>query len=91
MVGVRSVGWNVVDTSFGFAQALLELGEGVFDRIEVGAVSRQKPKAAAARFGPGAHGLVFVDTQVFWDHGLTRAQRRAEHLVQIGEKYAGVG
>ena len=75
----------------GLAQERLELGEGMFDGIEVRTVGGQKHQAAARRCDAGAHRLVPVRGQVVQDHGLAGPQHRAEHLVQIAKQLGRVG
>jgi hypothetical protein len=76
---------------FGFSQERLELGEGVFDGVEVRAVGGQEHQAASAGFDFLAHGLVFVDGKVVHDNDLAGKQRRAEHFIEIDQEDFRVG
>jgi hypothetical protein len=47
-----------------FAQEGLELGEGVFDRVEIGIAGGQVERLSAGGLDGGAHGSVFVAAEV---------------------------
>ena len=51
----------------GHAHPVLDLGEGLFDGIEVGAVGRQEPEPGADGFDRVADALGFVTSQVVHD------------------------
>lgn len=63
----------------GFAQYRLELGEGIFDGIEVGRVGRKGQERGAGRLHGILDGGAFVRRQVVEDHDIAGAQRRHEH------------
>jgi len=52
----------------GFAQMRLELREGLFDRVEVGAVGRKEEQPGAAGFDGGTDGGCLVARQIVHDH-----------------------
>lgn len=60
-------------------QSLLEngfqFGEGLFGRIEVGTVRRQKPELCADAFDRGADVGLLVDGEVVEDHDVAGLQR----------------
>ena len=64
----------------------LELGERLFDRIEVGTVGRQKPDLRADGFNRGADLRLFVDHEVIEDDDIAGSERRRQDLVDVGEK-----
>jgi hypothetical protein len=63
-----------------------QLGEGEFDRIEVGAVGRKKAEMGADGFNRGAHLRLFVHRQVVEDDDVPGAQRGHQDLIDIGEE-----
>ena len=64
----------------------LELGEGHFDGIEVGAVGRQVAQACAGGFDGLSDAMDFVGRQIVHDDDLARPQLGDERLFDIGEK-----
>ncbi len=64
----------------------LELGERLFDRIEVGTVGRQKPNLRADGFNRGADRRLFVHHEVIEDDDIAGSQRRRQDLFDVGEK-----
>jgi len=64
----------------------LELGERLFDRIEVGTVGRQKPDVRADGFNRRADLRLFVHHEVIEDDDIARAERRHQDLFDVGEK-----
>lgn len=73
------------DGSFGgFSQQQFELGEHLFDGIEVGAVGRKVEQLCACRPDRGAHGLALVAAEVVHDDDVARCQRRYEELGDVG-------
>lgn len=70
----------------GFAQQVLEFGEGLFDRIEIGAVGRQieEPGAGCADRLPDS--FVFVTAEVVEDDRVAMRQLWNKHLLNIGEE-----
>lgn len=68
------------------AEERLQFGEGEFDRIEVGAVRREKPEMGADGFEGGADLRLFVDREVIEHHDVAGSQRGHQHLFDIGEE-----
>ena len=64
----------------------LELGERLFDRIEVGTVGRQKPDLRADGFNRGADLWLFVHHEVIEDDDIAGSERRHQDLFDVGEK-----
>ncbi len=58
----------------GFAQQRLELGEDVFDQVEVGTIGRQEEEPGALRLDHLAHARSLVAGEVVHDHDVARAQ-----------------
>lgn len=59
---------GVLDGSLlGLAHPMLDLGEGLLDRIEVGGVFRQEPQPRPGRRDGIADGLGFVGTEIVED------------------------
>lgn len=67
-------------------QKRFQLGEGELDRIEVRAVGGQKAEARTDAFNRGLHLRLFVHREVIEDDDVADAERRDEHLLDIGEK-----
>ena len=69
----------------GFARTgeVLELGEELLDRVEVGAVGRQEQKMSAGSPDGGAGGLVLVAAEVVQDDDIARLQGRDEDGLDI--------
>ena len=73
-----------------FAQDGLELGEGLFDGIEIGAVGRKKPKLGSGGFDCGFDGGAFVSAEVVHDHDIAGAQRRSQFLFDVSGELLSV-
>ena len=58
-----------------FAQDVFELGEGLFDRVEIGPVGREKPKFGSGGFNRDFDGGALVSAEVVHDHDVAGAQR----------------
>src|SRR3979490_3487447 len=68
----------------GLAQQVLELGEDLFDRVQVRRVFRQEEE-----LGPGcadelAHRFGFVTTEIVHDHDVAGAKRGDDDLLDLG-------
>jgi hypothetical protein len=75
----------VVDGALlGRAHAVLDLGEGLFDRIEVGRVWRQIPEPCAGRFNQAAQGRRLVAAEIVHDDDIAWVKQRNENLLDIG-------
>ena len=70
----------------GGAQQGLELGEGHFDGIEVGAVRRQVAQARAGGLDRLSDAVDLVSGQIVDDHDVAWPQLGNERLFDIGEK-----
>jgi hypothetical protein len=78
---------NVVDGALlGGAHPVLDLGEGLLDRIEVGRVWRQIPEPCAGRFNQAAQGGRLVTTEIVHDDDVARLKLRNENLLNIGSE-----
>jgi len=77
---------RIEGSSSGFAHVCLELGEGVFDRVEVGTVGRQVEKFGVLSLDriPDAGDL--VGGQVVHDDDIAWLQSRRQHLLDPSEK-----
>lgn len=69
---------------FGFSQVRLELGEGHFDGIEVGAVGRQEQEPCAAFLEDGLGLLAFVAGEIVEDDHVAGFECRGELGFDIG-------
>src|SRR5687768_601792 len=74
----------------GGAQALFDLGEGQFDRVEVRRIGRQEEEAAAGRLNGGAGVLALVRAQVVQDDDLACSQTGSENLLGVGGEGSAV-
>lgn len=67
-------------------QQRFEFREGLFDRIQIGAVGGQKPELRPGRFDRRAYGRLFMDREVIENHGRPDGQRRHQDLLDVGEE-----
>src|SRR5580704_5061880 len=65
---------------------MFELGEDLFDGIEVGAVGRQEDEVGAFGSDDGASGLTFVAAEVVQDDDIARREGRSENLLDVEEE-----
>ena len=70
----------------GFSQQMLELGEDLFDRVQVGRVFWQEEELGAGGADERPHRLAFVTTEIVHDDDVTLAQRGQEDLLDLGPK-----
>ena len=76
---------DVVDGALlGGAHPVLDLGEGLFDRIEVGGIWRQIPEPCAGDFDQAAQGSRLVAAKIVHDDDVARLKLRDENLLNIG-------
>ena len=61
----------------------LNLGEGLFDRVEIGAVGREKPKLGSGGFNRDFDGGALVSAEVVHDHDVAGAQRPDQFLFDV--------
>ena len=67
-----------------FAQQVLQLGEDLFDRIQVGRVFGQEEQFSARRSDRPPNGLSFVAAQIIHHDDVSRQQRGRQHGLDIG-------
>src|SRR3974390_820805 len=76
---------NVIDGALlGGAHPVLDLGEGLLDRIEVGRVWRQIPEPCAGRFDQASQGSRLVAAEIVHDDDVARLKRGEENMPHIG-------
>jgi hypothetical protein len=68
------------------SQKRFQLGKCEFDRIEVGAIRRQKSQPSADAFDRGLYLGLFMDDEVVEHDDVAGPQRRHEDLLDVGEK-----
>ena len=64
----------------------LQFGEGLFDRVEVRTVRREKPELRADAFDRRADLGLLVDGKVIEDHDVAALQRGHEDLFDVREE-----
>ena len=70
------------------AEKRFQFGEGLFDRVEVRTVGRQKADVGACAFNRRANRRVFVDREAVEHDHIARAQRRDQDLVGVNDALA---
>lgn len=70
-------------------QERFQFRERHLDRIEVGAVGRQKSDLRAGGFDGRAHRWLFVNGEIVEHHDIASSEGRGQHLLHVGKK-AGV-
>ena len=70
----------------GHAHPVLDLGEGLFDGVEVGAIGRQEPEAGAGGSDGGSHGLGLVTSEIVHDDDVARLEGSDQLLFDIGKE-----
>ena len=68
----------------GCAHPMLDLGEGLLDRIEVGGVRRQIPEPCTDGLDEMAQRAGFVAAEIVHDDDVARSERRQQNLLHIG-------
>jgi hypothetical protein len=68
----------------GFSQEQFELGEHLFDRVQVGRVGRQEQEPGSGRADRLADGGTLVAAQIVHDNDIAGRQRRDQELGDIG-------
>jgi len=82
---------DVVDGAFlGGAHPVLDLGEGLLDRIEIGRVRRQIPEPGAGGLDDAAQRDRLVAAEIVHDNDVVRLQRRQQDLLDIGAEALSV-
>src|SRR5215211_3334372 len=74
----------------GFAQQGLELGEDLFDRVEIGRIAGQEEQLGAGGADQTADGLALMAAEIVHDHAVAAAQSRHQELFHIGAKAGAV-
>jgi hypothetical protein len=72
------------------SQQRLEFGEGLFDGIEIRAVGRQVEQPGLAVFDRFPDASDLVGSHVVHNDDIARAQRRGEHLLDVGAEGGAV-
>ena len=80
---------GVSGSGSGLSEQRLEFGEGIFDRIEVGAVGRQEAQPRTRRLDDLAHRSALVAPEIVHDDGVARAEQKPAN--QIDCLRAGAG
>ena len=79
---------QVVDISFpGFAQEVFELGEDLFDRVQVGRVGGQEQPVRASGFDGVSHRLAFVASQIVEHDDIAGPKRWHQELLDVTPEY----
>lgn len=68
----------------GLAHPMLDLGEGLLDRVEVGRIGRQEPEPGTGGLDGLANGCGLVAAEIVHDDDIARFQHRHELLLDIG-------
>ena len=71
---------------FGFADERFQLGENLFDRVEVGGVFWQEKETCAGGSDGFAHGLAFVRAEVVGHDDVVRFEGWDQELPDVGEE-----
>ena len=75
--GLRASVWRVCASMF------LNLAKRLFDRVEIGAVGREKPKLGSGGFNRDFDGGALVSAEVVHDHDVAGAQRPDQFLFDV--------
>jgi hypothetical protein len=70
----------------GFAQEMLELGEDLFNGVQVGRVFRQEEQLGAGCANELAHGSAFVAAEIVHDDDFTGSQGGNENLLDVSSE-----
>jgi len=81
---------GVDGSGLGLPQQFFEFCEDHLDRIEIGAIGRQKQQARAGRSDEARRLFVLMARQVVSDHCVVLAQHGDEDLLDIGNETLGV-
>ena len=69
---------------------MLEFGEDLFDRVEIGAVGRQEQQSCADAADRLAHFAAFMAAEIVHDNHVTGLEGRQQKLAHIGEESRAV-
>src|SRR5258708_3020757 len=82
--GLTDCGPDGLDGSCGgFAQQVLEFGEYLLDRVQVGRIFRQKEELCANRADECPHDFTFVAAEIVHDDDVTGLQGREQNLLDV--------
>jgi hypothetical protein len=81
---------SVKSSGGGFAEGCFELGEGLFDWIEIGAVGRQVAKRRAGSLDRFFDAGDFVTGEIIHDDDIARAQGRDEKMLDISQEACSI-
>ena len=78
--------WRLISSMVRFCAAhpVLDLGEGLLDRIEIGGVRRQIPKSGAGGLDDAAERGRLVAAEIVHDDDVARLERWQQDLFDIG-------
>ena len=80
-----------LDRAFGrLAQEGFELGEDLFNRVEIGRIGRQEAEGGPGPFNGQPHSWAFVAAEIVQDDDVASSQGREETLFHIGEEAGAV-
>jgi hypothetical protein len=74
----------------GLSQEVLELGEDLFDRVQVGGVFRQEEELGAHRADELTYGFAFVAAEIVHDHNIAGTKRGEENLLDVEPKTVAI-
>ena len=72
------------------AEAGFELGEDLFNRVEIGRIGGQEAQRGARPLNGGSHGGALVAAEIVQDDDIAGSQRGEEALFHIGEEAGAV-
>ena len=74
----------------GVARQVLELGEDLFDRVQIGRILGQEEQLGACRSDGAANGLAFMAAEIVHDHQIAWPEGGDQHFLDIGFEAFGV-
>jgi hypothetical protein len=75
---------GALDGSFGcFSQQMFELGEDLFDRVEIGAIGRQEEQPCAGSPDRGTNGSALVAAEIIQDDDVAWPKRWDENFFDV--------
>jgi len=75
---------GALDGSFGcFSQQMFELGEDLFDRVEIGAIGRQEEQPCACGPDRGTNGSALVAAEIIQDDDVAWPKRWDENFFDV--------
>ena len=80
---------GVLGARLGASEELLDFGEGLLERIEVGRVGRQVPEVSPTRFDRGTRAVAVVSGEIVGDDDLAWAQGRREDMLDVALEASG--